>query len=305
MRFSVVIPTCNRRDALGHCLAAVMAQDYADFEVIVVDDGSSDGTERMVHRQFPRVRYIRQETTRGPAAARNRGVREAGGDLIAFTDDDCAPPADWLQAHLRSHQDETGIGAVGGVQVPPSPNFFDKVQMAHDAGDHRGAKRIAKISDWKGLATNNLSVPRYLFDKVGYFDEHFITGSDPEFTRRVCRAGYVLILDPHLQVKHLKVHTLRSYLKTCFHRACGSILTDIKENTLALRRFVPLPNMVRLWREWCHFREMFDGEPGSFARFWTLAIVARWVEVAGRLYYYHRAAQLRSPAKHRSGRTNT
>jgi len=78
LRFSIVIPTYNRKDTLRRCLAAATSQDYPDYEVIVVDDASTDGTDEMVRREFPQVRYIRQEPNRGPAAARNRGIEAAG-----------------------------------------------------------------------------------------------------------------------------------------------------------------------------------------------------------------------------------
>ncbi len=79
MYISVVIPTHNRKDLLRRCLEAATNQDYPDYEVIVVDDGSTDGTGEMVQHEFPQVRYIRQEPNRGPAAARNRGIEAAGG----------------------------------------------------------------------------------------------------------------------------------------------------------------------------------------------------------------------------------
>ena len=78
----VIIPTYNRKDALRRCLAAVTNQDYPDYEVIVVDDGSTDGTEDMVRREFPQAYYLRQQPNRGPAAARNRGIDAASGELL-------------------------------------------------------------------------------------------------------------------------------------------------------------------------------------------------------------------------------
>ncbi|MDQ7028787.1 MAG: glycosyltransferase family 2 protein [Ardenticatenia bacterium] len=80
MHISVVVPTHNRKDLLRRCLEAVVSQDYPNYDVIVVDDGSTDGTGEMVQREFPQVRYIRQEPNRGPAAARNRGIEVARGE---------------------------------------------------------------------------------------------------------------------------------------------------------------------------------------------------------------------------------
>ncbi len=95
MKFSAVVPTFNRKATLRQTLSAPVAQDYAGYEIIIVDDDSNDGAADMIAQEFPQVHYIRQ-ANRGPAAARNRGIQKATGELIAFTDDDCVPPPAWL-----------------------------------------------------------------------------------------------------------------------------------------------------------------------------------------------------------------
>jgi len=286
MRVSVVIPTYNRKDMLRRSLAATTSQDYPDYEVIVVDDGSTDGTGEMVRREFPTVRYIRQEPNRGPAAARNQGVEAATGNILAFTDDDCVPPSNWLRRHLQYYSGEE-IGAVGGPQVSPSPNFYDKFEMAHYMNEYVGPmRRLEKIVSWEGLATSNMSVRREVFERVGKFDEAFLTGADPEFIRRVIRSGYVIVRDPSLRVAHLKVHTFTSYLRMRFRRGCGVVLTDLKEDSFSLRRFIPLVNAVQGWQDWRNFQAMFGGNWKAFIYFWSLMVLARWVDVLGRLYYY-------------------
>jgi GT2 family glycosyltransferase len=286
MMVSLIIPTHNRRESLRRCLAGTMRQDYPEYEVIVVDDGSTDGTREMVETEFPQVRYVGQPN-RGPAAARNTGIRLAGGEILAFTDDDCVPPPDWLRAHLAYYQDPL-VGAVGGPQIPVGPSYYDLFQMAHYPGDFsESVRRISRISGWEGLASCNLSIRREVFDRVGLFDEAFVTGADPELTRRANRlGGYTLVYDPTLRVDHLKVHTFTSYLRMRFHRGCGSVLTDIKEGTLSFRRFVPVVNVVRAWRNWRHFQALFGGGPANLLQFWSLAVVSRWAEVLGRAYYY-------------------
>lgn len=119
LKVSVVIPTYNRRELLRRCLAAATHQDYADYEVIVVDDGSTDGTDAMVAQTFPRVHYVRQ-ANRGPAAARNRGIDLANGTIVAFTDDDCEPPGDWLHQLVALFEQYPGVVAVGGVVEAPA-----------------------------------------------------------------------------------------------------------------------------------------------------------------------------------------
>ena len=84
---SVVIPTYNRATELPSAIESVLGQTYPSVEVIIVDDGSTDGTEALIQTRFPRVRYLRQ-SNRGPAAARNAGIKAASGPYIAFLDSD-------------------------------------------------------------------------------------------------------------------------------------------------------------------------------------------------------------------------
>ena len=84
---SVVLPTFNRREFLREALESVQDQSYSNLEVMVVDDGSTDDTGRMVENSFPLVRYTWQEN-QGPAAARNRGIKMTRGEWLAFLDSD-------------------------------------------------------------------------------------------------------------------------------------------------------------------------------------------------------------------------
>jgi len=113
--FSIVIPAYNRRDVIGDTLASCMAQSWSDCEVIVVDDGSSDGTPDVVAghaRRFPGIRLL-TTVNRGPAAARNLGVREARGKYIAFLDSDDRFLPEKLEVFAR-HIEESGADFLYG-----------------------------------------------------------------------------------------------------------------------------------------------------------------------------------------------
>jgi GT2 family glycosyltransferase len=286
MRFSVVIATYNRQDLLLGCLAAVTSLDYPDYEVIVADDGSTDGSIEAARARFPDVRYLPHPTNSGEPAARNRGVRAATGDIIAFTDDDCVPPRDWLRRHAR-HYDDPHIVAAGGPQVCPSPNFYELFDAAQWTIRFERLKTVDRLEHYdQHLLTGNMSVRRALFAEVGLFDEQLLSACDSDFIRRVSRAGYRFVRDPDLRVDHLKRHTFGAYLAFRFRRGLGSVLIDVKEGTLSARRFVPLLNLVQTWANWRHFVQTQRGGPIVFARYWSLAMLTRAVEVAGRAYYY-------------------
>jgi GT2 family glycosyltransferase len=283
VRISVIVPTYKRAPSLRRCLQSLRAQDHPDFEILVVDDGSRDGSAEAVRSEFPEVRVFVQTRNLGPAAARNRGIRAATGELLAFTDDDCVPPTDWLRRHELLHA-EARVGAAGGPQVARAPNFFDRFDMARQPGWYGAAAGSAPAGS-DVLYSNNLSVRREVFEQVGLFDERFLSGEDPELTRRIARAGWVLLRDPGLRVEHAKVHSLRSYLATRFRRGCGSILTDLEAGTLRLRRFVPVPSPAGTLHHWRDFRRLFAGGAAELARFLALSVASRVAEVAGRVYY--------------------
>lgn len=285
MRCAVVITTYNRKNLLRGSLAAVRRQDYADREIIVVDDASTDGTEDLIRQEFPEVRYLRQEINRGQTASRNVAIGASVADLFVFTDDDCLAPPHWLRSHAAHYRDSR-VGIAGGPLETRVPSFCDRFYAAHYYDEYRVFRRIEHIGGWERLVGGNMSVRRSVLDQVGRFDDRFPRGADADLVRRVSRAGYVVISDPTLGIEHLKTYTLRSFLTERFYKACGSVMTDVKEGTLSARRFVPVVNVIGAWQDWRNFRAMFGGSPLLCLPFWALAVVNRWVEVAGRAYYY-------------------
>jgi glycosyltransferase involved in cell wall biosynthesis len=122
--FSVIIPTYNRPRHVRGCLRALTQQNYPrqQFEVIVVDDGSLEPLERAVdpYRERLTVTLLRQRNA-GPGAARNTGASVARGQYLAFTDDDCRPPSDWLRQPRHSPFGRTPPAPIGGRTVAGCP----------------------------------------------------------------------------------------------------------------------------------------------------------------------------------------
>jgi GT2 family glycosyltransferase len=219
---SVVVPTHGRPRELLRCLHALARLDYprARFEVVVVDDGALLSAEEL--RAAPggiETTVVRQERA-GPAAARNAGVREARGELYAFTDDDCAAAPGWLRALARAAS-RPGVGAAGGAVVNGLPeNRYARASQA--VTDIVYGYYAADPSDARFLASNNLAVTAGAFERAGGFDESFRTAEDRDVCDRLRGAGLRLMFVPGAEVVHFRPLGARGYVEQHFGYGRGA-----------------------------------------------------------------------------------
>ncbi len=207
-RISVIIASYNSAAWLAGCLAALEDQTLPreGFEVIVVDDGSTDDTRLVCQRAG--VRYIFQEN-RGPAAARNHGVREAAGEVVAFTDADCLPEPDWLR-ELTAPFASPEISAAKGVYRSRQRELVARlVQLEYEAKYER-LKRFEYIDF---IDTYSAAYRREVFLAHGGFDERYTTPSveDQELSFRLHEAGCKMVFRPQAVVYHRHPATLGGY----------------------------------------------------------------------------------------------
>lgn len=186
---SVVIPLYNKAKHIKITLDSVLTQTYQDFEVIVVNDGSTDGSEKVVMQyNDPRIRLINQEN-KGVSAARNRGIAEAKGELIAFLDAD----DEWLPEHLtavvrlRNKYPECGLYATAYYVVNRKgkkfvPSFYGIPQYPWE-GILSNYFRIALTSD--PVWTSAAAVPKKVFAICGFFPVGIKTGEDIDMWCRI------------------------------------------------------------------------------------------------------------------------
>ncbi|MBP1598974.1 MAG: hypothetical protein H6Q05_4351 [Acidobacteria bacterium] len=224
---SVVICSYNRAQTLGPAIESAACQklDAAlSFEVVIVDDGSTDGTDQVVQRTAKRspvpVRYIKG-SGEGVPFARNRGVQEARGEWIAFFDDDQIAEDGWLNELILTAE-ETGAQIVGGVrrlqfmgEDPPRLGPLTREILGEKYyGPHR-----CRVNRFTLACTGNVLIRRQLFVHIGQFDTDMHRGmTDIDWMRRALDAGVPSWYSPHAVVRHLiPLHRLsEDYLKwTC------------------------------------------------------------------------------------------
>ncbi|MFZ1744917.1 MAG: glycosyltransferase [Nitrospirales bacterium] len=221
--FSIVIPTYNRPKQLAACLQACSQLDYPydRFEIIVVDDGSQVPVEVLNNdgSNLPNTICLRQFNT-GPASARNMGAQHARGDILAFTDDDCAPTQQWLRELAQSFND-VPAGLVGGRTVN---GLVDNIYSTASQMivDEAYAFFLSRDSDLRFFASNNMAVATRLFHKIGGFDSSFRTSEDREFCDRWIRQGHPLVYTTKAIVHHYHQLTLTAFCRQHFSYGRGA-----------------------------------------------------------------------------------
>jgi glycosyltransferase involved in cell wall biosynthesis len=198
MKLSVVIPTYNRKDSLRRTLDGLSRQAYpaADFEAVVVSDGSTDGTDEMLAEYAKSapfsLRTIAQPNS-GPSAARNRGYREAQHEVIVFLDDDVEPVPEFLSRHAAHHAADAHVVVLGPMSPDPACAHEEPVWIAWEHAKLQqtydffrpGGKHAGDAPRSVHFFSGNASVHRQWLEAVGGFDETFKRQEDVELAARM------------------------------------------------------------------------------------------------------------------------
>jgi len=206
---SVIVCSYNGGRTLAACLDSLSKLNYPDYEVILVDDGSTDDTAHIA-AQFPQVRYIHQ-SNHGLSHARNTGAAAARGEVLAYTDSDCMADVDWLY-YLIGTLVSGDYAGVGGPNVtPPAQNWVQACVAAAPGGPSHVLLTDTVAEHIPGC---NMAFYRWAFESVGGFDaEYHKAGDDVDFCWRIQQAGWVIAFSPPAIVWHYRRFTLRAFLK--------------------------------------------------------------------------------------------
>jgi GT2 family glycosyltransferase len=222
--FSIIVPTYARPARLQACLIALGKLDFSvdEFEVIVVDDGSSTPPTAIVEeaRQRLQVSLIVQSHA-GPATARNTGAAQAQGEYLAFTDDDCAPDSNWLAA-LAARLRQTPDRLVGGLSVNALPeNPYSAVSQ--DLINFLYQSFNAEPERARFFTSNNMALASALFKQIGGFNQYFpfAAGEDRDFCDRWLGQGRGLTFAAEAIIYHAHTLTFGSFWRQHFNYGRG------------------------------------------------------------------------------------
>lgn len=211
-KISVVVCTYNGARHIRETCEAIRRLDYADFEAIVVCDGSTDGTSEILSDFDFKVISVENG---GLSRARNVGLKAASGEIIAYLDDDAYPEPDWL-SYLAWSFMSSSHGGIGGPNFPPPDDDFWALCVAHSPG---GPNHVLLADDLaEHIPGCNMAFRKSVLEQVGGFDEDFrIAGDDVDICWKVQEAGGTIGFSPSAVVWHHRRNSLPAYLKQQFN----------------------------------------------------------------------------------------
>ena len=216
MFYSVIIPAYNARNTIEKCMLALTNQSIPkeNYEVIVIDDGSTDNTSDIVKR-FP-VRYIYQ-SNKGPATARNTGAKEAKGEIILFTDSDCIPGKNWIEEMVMPFNNPEVMAVKGAYKTKQRSLTARLAQIEFE----ERFEMLKKVESIDMVDTYSAAYRKSVFLSLGGFDPSFpvANNEDTDLSYKMSRSGYKMVFNPDAIVYHLNhPDSVKRYARLKFWR---------------------------------------------------------------------------------------
>jgi len=208
-KVSVIVCGYNGGPTLETCLQSLKTIDYPDYEVVVVDDGSTDNTQQIL-KGHPWVKSVYQ-TNHGLSVARNVGAANATGEILAYTDSDCMADPDWLY-YLVGTLLSGNYAGVGGPNISPPAQSWQQACVAAAPGGPSHVLLTDVVAEH--IPGCNMAFHRWAFEKAGGFDpEYRKAGDDVDFCWRLQQEGEVIAFSPSAIVWHYRRFTLKAFRK--------------------------------------------------------------------------------------------
>ncbi len=222
MLLSIIIPVYDRPEELDELIASLVRQSMYDYELIVVEDGSTRPSTHIIDRYrtaLPAVQYITTPNG-GPSRARNLGARHASGEYLLILDSDVVLPEGYLTAVEESIR-QTGADAFGGADeaAPDFTPMQKAISYAMTSMLTTGGIRGGRANGMERFKprTYNMGVRRSLFERLGGFAEDMRYGEDIDFSLRMEQAGARVLLFPRATVYHKRRVTFRAFFRQVYH----------------------------------------------------------------------------------------
>jgi glycosyltransferase involved in cell wall biosynthesis len=246
-RVSIVIPVYNSRKTIEKCIESLLLLDHESFEIIIVDDGSTDGTPELCdqHAEIHLIRLSRG----GPSRARNVGIAAARGEFVAFTDGDCLVDAQWLKELEVPFADPRIAGTGGDQKSPDDETQAGRIvqEFLKTIGFITGyIKTDAKLRETEHNPSCNSMYRKQVLLDVGGFDESLWPGEDVELDLKIVRKGHKLVYNPSAVVFHYRPSTYRGFYRMMLRYGASQWPLVMKYGLFRKLHYIPLILIVCL-----------------------------------------------------------
>ncbi|MEK7595527.1 MAG: glycosyltransferase family 2 protein [Patescibacteria group bacterium] len=243
MIFSVIIPTYNRKKEIKECLQSLYDQDFPrkDYEIIVVDDGSLDGSyKELLHQNICLLRLKKNE---GPSKARNFGALRASGKYLAFTDSDCVLPRDWLKLMYEAFNKYKDLSCVGGNIINIDNSIFGNYETyLYKSYIKKNASYISKERDEAPFALGNICYLKKDFVDVGGFLDRYpahCSGEDSYLKEKFLKRQKKVLYIP-VDVLHNHKYSLSGFTNQSLERGGGMLLDSKRKGKFQRKSLIVL-----------------------------------------------------------------
>jgi GT2 family glycosyltransferase len=239
---SVIVPVHDRARDLRKALESLARQTVREFDLVVVDDASTDDSAE-VAREFT-DRVVTNPANRGPAHSRNRGIALATGEIVAFLDSDCVAAPDWLETLRAALEDDRVDAVMGNTSIPRSTWLGDSIAaLGYPGGANAGFATLWPVDDegfTDHITSCNFAARRRAFEKGGVFDESFplAGGEDSELSIRWSARGVRIRYCDTMRVDHKPVTSLRSFVSWMIYR--GRAAYHLRQRTGSIEGLLKL-----------------------------------------------------------------
>ena len=198
MNISVVIPTYNRKELLKRSIDSVINQTIKPSEIIIVDDGSNDGTEAMVKKKYDSLKLIKQKN-KGASAARNSGIKASSGEWICFLDSDDEWKNDKLEKQIIAVANNSDYKFFHSNEI-----WIKNGKRINQKKKHKkyGGDIFKKCLDMCRISPSSVLIDKSIFEEIGFFNENLVVCEDYELWLRICDKYEVFFIDEPLIFKY-------------------------------------------------------------------------------------------------------
>lgn len=226
---SVIVITYNRPSSLKSCIESLLKQSYKDYEIIIVDDGSAKQTKNLIktlQKKYGIIRYFKQKN-KGRGSARNLGLSNARGDIIAFTDDDCLVKRNWLKNIKTLFKNHPEVSAVGGPILNKNKMPFNEAAYILNFSSWLPSRNLSYV---KGILTANVAYKTDCIKGIKFITKHGnLDYEDSFFNNCLIKKGEKILFDPSIKVYHNpNINSRDSFLKNQQRKALSFLLRGYK-----------------------------------------------------------------------------